>query len=64
MAYSSRKITIAEMEYGYSEAEDLRAAIIKLRDEALKQGDFTNAVLLSHAIAFMHAAIEELYATK
>ncbi len=59
---SNRTITIAEMEYSADAAENLRCEVIKLRDIALKRGDFITAVLLSHTIAFMHVAIQEMYA--
>jgi hypothetical protein len=42
-------------------AVELREAMIKLRDGALEQGDFQWAVTLSHVVAFMANAIEEIW---
>lgn len=41
----------------------LMPAVRKLRDEALRQADFRNAVMLSHVHAWLHWANEVLNAT-
>ena len=52
---------IADMDYFKSDTEELRNEVIALRDEALKQGDMYWAITLSHVIAFMAVALEEMY---
>jgi hypothetical protein len=56
-----KTLKAAEMNYGPDEVEDLRSSIIKLRGEALTQGDFKWAVILSHNIALL-AAVKEMLA--
>lgn len=53
-------LSVAEFPYDRQASLDLRNAIIELRDEALKQGDFEWAVKLSHVVAWMAVAIEKL----
>lgn len=55
-----RTIQAAEMEYGPEEILALREEVITLRDQALEQACFSEAVGLSHVIALMHAFAEEL----
>lgn len=54
-----RTLHAAEMEYGPEEILALREDVIQLRNEALKQSEFTWAVCLSHVIALMHAFAED-----
>jgi hypothetical protein len=50
-----------ETAYSRQDAEELRNDLITLRDEALRLGAIDMAVKLSHAIAFMARAIEEIW---
>lgn len=52
---------IAEMNYDKEASEALRNHIIALRDAALTSGHMEWAVTLSHTVAFMATAIEEMY---
>jgi hypothetical protein len=52
---------IAEMDYDLKSSNDLRDKMIELRDAALKQGNMEWAVTLSHVIAFMMVAIDEMF---
>lgn len=55
---------IAEMDYAKGDAENLRNRVIALRSAALEQDDFENSVMLSHVVAFMAVAIEQMYGDK
>lgn len=46
-------IRIGDVDFDSSAIEDNRNEVIKLRDEALKQGDFHYAVVLSYTIALL-----------
>lgn len=56
------KLDAAEMVYGKEESQELRRQLIELRDEALNSSspDFKKVILLSHTVAWIHAAIEKL----
>lgn len=50
-----------ETAYSREDAEAIRKDLIGLRDKMLGQGEMTLAVGLSHAVAFMARAIEEIW---
>jgi hypothetical protein len=52
----------AEMDYSKQDSEALRQEMIELRNAALEQGDLEWSVKLSHTVAWMAVAIEEIYA--
>lgn len=58
---SLKTIRIAEADYTVSDSAQLREDVIKMRDEALQENDFTKAVQLSHVIAFMAIAITVMW---
>lgn len=55
------KIKIAETDYDKEDCETLRNHIILLRDAALDSGHMEWTVTLSHAIAFMRVAIDNMW---
>jgi hypothetical protein len=54
------KISFDGTNYGVDESKELRKELIKLRDEMLKNAQFKETVVLSHAIAWMACVIEDM----
>lgn len=52
------KIGAAEMIYDREESIKLRAEVIRLRNNYLANNMFSEAVILSHVVAWMHAMME------
>ena len=61
MSVAMKTIKAAEMDYAKEDSEELRKEMIFLRDEALKQGDMEWSIKLSHVVAWMAVAMEEIY---
>ncbi len=55
-----KRPVIADIEYGPNEVEQIRNAVIELRDEATKQAAFDWSVTLSHTIGLLGALKTEL----
>lgn len=54
-------LTVGDQPYGRPEALELRAGLIVLRDEAMKQGSMHWAVHLTHSIGVMQAMIDHIW---
>lgn len=57
----TKRFLIAGVDYDKETAESLRQQIIDLRDTALKAGYMEWTVMLSHCVAFLAKAIEEMW---
>lgn len=60
----SPKIEAGDIIYNRAESNELRDELIKLRNDALVNGDFNTAVRLSHTVAWMYRAMEILWPEK
>jgi hypothetical protein len=58
---TTRTIGTGETAIDRDGAASLREYLIELRDEALRQGEMTHAVHLSHCVAFMANAIAAVW---